>query len=160
MAPTRVFIHGLESSSQGTKGMFFRARFPDMIMEDYSGLFHQRMAQLETFLVGKNELILVGSSYGGLMAASYASLHEERLKKIILLAPALHLDVYKPYMSKMLHIPVDIFHGLRDEVVPLIAVQQIARQVYAECTFRVLEDDHSLHNTFPILDWDTLLLNR
>jgi pimeloyl-ACP methyl ester carboxylesterase len=160
MAPTRVFIHGLESSSQGTKGMFFRARFPDVIMEDYSGWFQQRMEQLETLLTGKNELILVGSSYGGLMAASYACLHEERLKKLILLAPALHLDAYKPYRSKILHIPVDIFHGRRDEVVPLTTVQQIAQQVYADCTFEVLEDDHSLHDTFPLLDWDTLLLYR
>jgi pimeloyl-ACP methyl ester carboxylesterase len=160
MLPTRVFIHGLESSSQGTKGAFFRARFPDMIMEDYSGLFHQRMEQLENFLTAKNDLILVGSSFGGLMAASYADLHEERIKKLILLAPALHLDMYKPHMSKKLHVPVDIFHGSRDEVVPLAAVRKIAEQVFADCTFRVLEDDHSLHDTFSELDWDTLLLYR
>jgi predicted esterase len=160
MLPTRVFIHGLESSSQGTKGMFFRARFPDMVMEDYSGLFHQRMEQLETFLAGRNNLILVGSSFGGLMAASYASLHEECVKKLVLLAPALHLDVFIPYANRKLLIPVDIFHGLRDDVVPLAAVRKISEQVYTNCTFTVLEDDHSLHDTFPLLEWDNLLLYR
>ena len=33
----RVFIHGLDSSSRGTKGSFFRERYPGMFMEDYSG---------------------------------------------------------------------------------------------------------------------------
>jgi predicted esterase len=158
MRPTRVFIHGLESSSQGTKGVFFRARYPDMIMEDFSGLFHQRMEQLEKLLTGKNDLILVGSSYGGLMAAVYACLHEERVRKLVLLAPALHLDTYKPYRSIKLNLPIDIFHGLRDEVVPLAAVQIVAKQFFVNHTFTVLEDDHSLHNTFATLDWDSLLL--
>jgi hypothetical protein len=61
MQPTRVFIHGLESSSQGTKGVFFRARYPDMIIEDFFGLFPQRMEKLEGLLAGKKDLILVGS---------------------------------------------------------------------------------------------------
>ena len=34
---TRVFIHGLDSSSRGTKGTFFRGRYPEMLMEDFSG---------------------------------------------------------------------------------------------------------------------------
>jgi predicted esterase len=158
MQPTRVFIHGLESSSQGTKGAFFRARYPDMMIEDFSGLFPQRMEKLEGLLAGKKDLILVGSSYGGLMATVYACLHEERVQKLVLLAPALHLDSCTPYMSKRLHIPIDIFHGLRDEVVPLAAVQIVAKQFFVNHTFTILEDDHSLHDTFTALDWDTLLL--
>jgi predicted esterase len=61
-------------------------------------------------------------------------------------------------MSKRLHIPINIFHGLRDEVVPLAAVQTLAKQIFVNHTFTILEDDHSLHNTFTALDWDTLLL--
>ena len=59
-------------------------------------MFPERMEKLEGLLAGKNELVLVGSSYGGLMAAVYACLHEERVKKLILLAPALHLEPYNP----------------------------------------------------------------
>ncbi|MBI4766235.1 MAG: alpha/beta hydrolase [Deltaproteobacteria bacterium] len=81
MKPTGVFIHGLESTRRGTKGLFFRERYPDMIIEDYLGSFSQRMEKLEGLLAGKSHLILVGSSYGGLMAAVYACLHEERIKK-------------------------------------------------------------------------------
>jgi pimeloyl-ACP methyl ester carboxylesterase len=157
MKPTRAFIHGLESSSQGAKGTFFRKRFPDMIIEDYSGSFTQRMARLEELVAGKTELILVGSSYGGLMAAVFACIHEERVKKLILLAPALHLAPYKPLLNKRLHIPIKIFHGLQDEVVPIVAVQAIAEELFVNCKFTAVEDDHSLHNTFASLEWDALL---
>ena len=43
MKPTRVLIRASESSSQETKGVFFRERYPDMIIEDYFGSFSQRM---------------------------------------------------------------------------------------------------------------------
>jgi len=157
MEPARVFIHGLESSSRGTKGAFFREHYPGMIIEDFSGLFAERMRKLGDLLAAKNDLILVGSSYGGLMASVYACLHEERVKKLMLLAPALHLEPFKPYLNKKLRMPVVIFHGLRDDVVPLEAVQAIAGQVFLDHTFNAVDDDHSLHSTFAALDWDALL---
>jgi pimeloyl-ACP methyl ester carboxylesterase len=157
MQPTRVFIHGLESTSNGTKGVFFRERYPGMILEDFSGSFPQRMEKLEGLLAGKDNLILVGSSYGGLMAAVFACLHQERVRKLILLAPALHLEPYKQCLSKKLHIPVAIYHGMRDDVVPISAVRAIAESTFENHTFHAVDDDHSLHNTFSTLDWGTLL---
>jgi pimeloyl-ACP methyl ester carboxylesterase len=157
MQSTCVFIHGLESSSQGTKGSYFRERYPDMLIEDFDGLFPQRMEKLESLLAGKDELILVGSSYGGLMAAAYACLHEEQVKKLVLLAPALHLDSYDPYLNKKLYMPVAIFHGLRDAVVPLATVRTIAERLFDNHSFNAVDDDHSLHETFAGLDWDALL---
>jgi pimeloyl-ACP methyl ester carboxylesterase len=104
-----------KAQGQGTKGVFFRERFPEMIIEDFEGSFRQRMDKLEILLAEQNDLILVGSSYGGFMAAVYAWLNEERVKKVILLAPALHLDPYKPYLNKKPSMPVAIFHGNRDD---------------------------------------------
>jgi pimeloyl-ACP methyl ester carboxylesterase len=157
MGLTRAFIHGLESSSQGAKGIFFRERYPGMTIEDFDGPFPQRMEKLEGLLAKKDNLILVGSSYGGLMAAVYACLHEERVKKLILLAPALHLEPFQPYLNKTLRMPIAIFHGLQDDVVPLEAVRKIAQKSFTNHTFTALEDDHSLHQTFAALEWDTLL---
>jgi pimeloyl-ACP methyl ester carboxylesterase len=157
MAATRVFIHGLESTSRGTKGAFFRKHFPGMILEDFSGPFPARMQKLEDLLASESDLILVGSSYGGLMASVYACLHEDRVKKLILLAPALHLEPFKPYQKKKLHMPVFIFHGLNDDVVPLEAVQAIAGRIFVNQKFKAVDDDHSLRNTFAALDWDALL---
>ena len=157
MKPTRVFIHGLESTSHGTKGVFFRERYPDMIIEDYVGAFAERMGKLEGLLAGKDDLILVGSSFGGLMAAVYACLREERIKKLILLAPALHLEPYQPYRKKKLYMPIVIFHGRQDKVVPMAKVRAIAEQLFMNHKFNVVEDDHFLHSTFATLEWDTLL---
>jgi pimeloyl-ACP methyl ester carboxylesterase len=157
MKQTRVFIHGLESSSQGNKGAFFRQRYPGMIIEDFFGSFSQRMEKLESLLAEKNDLILVGSSFGGLMAAVYACLHEEKVKKLILLAPALHLELYAPYLNKILPIPIVIYHGLQDDVVPLEEVRTIAERLFVNHEFNVVEDDHSLHSTFETYDWDALL---
>ena len=91
------------------------------------------------------------------MAAVYACLHEERVRSLVLLAPALHLEYYEPYQDKKLQAPVTIVHGRQDDVVPLDTVRDIAEKLYANCKFHAVDDDHFLHKTFPVLDWDSLL---
>jgi len=157
MAFTRVFIHGLESSSQGNKGVFFRARYPGMIIEDFEGALEQRMEKLNRVLSGKKNLILVGSSFGGLMAALYACRHEDRVSKLILLAPALDLADFKPCLKMRLNLPVTIFHGRNDDVVPPAPVRRIASRVFTDLTYHLVDDDHPLRETFATYDWDTLL---
>ena len=113
MNVTRVFIHGLLSSSQGTKGVFFRERYPDMIIEDFGGSLDQRMEKLDYLLAKKRSLIIVGSSYGGLMAAIFAFNNQEKVKKLVLLAPALISEGFEPYLQRKINIPVIIYHGVR-----------------------------------------------
>jgi pimeloyl-ACP methyl ester carboxylesterase len=157
MVAYRVFIHGLESSGQGAKGAFFRERYPDMLIEDYEGDFTARMAKLNSLLAGKSELILAGSSYGGLMAAVYAFDHPERVRKMILLAPALMLPEFAPCRGKRLTLPVELYHGRQDDIVPPEAVKEIAAAAYGNLTYHVVDDDHSLHATFTGMPWDILL---
>ncbi len=155
--PTRVFIHGLESSSTGTKGVFFRDKYPDMIIEDFVGTFKDRMEKLNKLLSGKTSLVLVGSSYGGLMAAAYAYNNEKRIKKLILLAPALDLNEFKPYLGRQFLPPAVIYHGRDDDVVSPSSVQDIAWTVFANLEYHLVDDDHSLHRTFSLMNWDDLL---
>lgn len=158
MSLTRVFIHGLESSSQGTKGLFFRSKYPDMIVEDFIGSFHERMDKLNTLLINKSDLIIVGSSYGGLMATVFAFNNHDKIKKIILLAPALNIEEFLMlYRDKKLHIPVTIYHGRDDDVVPPLPVYDIARMIFTKLQHYMVDDDHSLHRTFSLMDWDVLL---
>ena len=154
---TRVFIHGLESSSQGAKGVFFRERYPDMIIEDFSGPLEDRMGKLNRLLAGRTDLILVGSSFGGLMAAIYACENEPRVKRVILLAPALHVPDFARFLGRRLNIPVSLFHGRNDDVVPPAAVKAIAEKVFESLDYRLVDDDHSLHVTFPLMDWNALI---
>jgi pimeloyl-ACP methyl ester carboxylesterase len=157
MKPTRVFIHGLESSSMGTKGIFFRDKYPDMIIEDFVGTFRERMEKLNKLLSGKAPLILVGSSYGGLMATVYAFNNEKGIKKLILLAPALDIYEFEPYLGRQLLAPVVIYHGRDDDVVSPPSVRDIARKLFTNLDYHLVDDDHSLHMTFGLMNWDDLL---
>lgn len=152
-----VFIHGLESTAQGTKGQFFRLFFPEMIIEDYTGDFDTRMVKLRGLLADIADLILVGSSYGGLMAAQYAIENEDRVRKIILLAPALHLPEFSPPARKKLQIPVIIYHGTGDDIVDPYIVKTIAQRYFSNLEHHFVDDDHPLRKTFPLINWKELL---
>ncbi|MBN2255158.1 MAG: alpha/beta fold hydrolase [Deltaproteobacteria bacterium] len=154
---TRVFIHGLESSSQGTKGLYFKENYPDMIVDDYPGTFRDRMDKLAGQLKGRNDLIIVGSSYGGLMAAVYSCEHESTMRKLILLAPALNLEEFHPFLDRKLSLPVIIFHGAADDVVPVAPVKKIAESVFMNLEYHIIDDDHPLHSRFASLPWKRLL---
>ena len=153
----RIFIHGLESSNQGTKSVFFREKYPDMVIPYFRGPLDERMRSLRSVLFQKTGIILVGSSFGGLMATIFAMENEERVERMILLAPAINLVEFADYRSKAISIPVWIYHGRSDEVIPLNGVESVARSVFRDLSFHVVEDDHYLHKTFKTLDWDRLL---
>ncbi len=155
----RVFVHGLEGSSQGNKSRFFRKRYPDMIIEDYTGSLEERMDKLRRILAGKEDLVLVGSSYGGLMAAMYVCDNEPAIKRLILLAPALDLDEFRPYLNREIAVPVVLYHGSRDNVVPPGPVREIAARVFTNLSHHSVDDDHPLSETFPSFDWDGLLVD-
>ena len=157
MESTLVFIHGLESTSQGNKAQYFRKFYPQMIIEDYTGGFRARMEKLETIPRGKKNLILVGSSYGGLMAASYALDNEARIKKLVLLAPALNIEGFEKAVKQKLKIPVIIYHGTKDEVVEPANVYRIAKNSFEKLDYYAVDDDHPLTRVFPTLPWPELL---
>jgi pimeloyl-ACP methyl ester carboxylesterase len=152
-----IFIHGQESSSQGTKGHFFTQLFPEMTIPDFAGDIPTRMAELNDILVGKSNIIMIGSSLGGLMAALYAFQNQDTIKKLILLAPALNLPEFDPYLSKKLALPVSVFHGKNDEVIPSQLIQTIATRVFTNLSFTLLDDDHRLTKTFTTIAWSQLI---
>ncbi|MEW6668868.1 MAG: YqiA/YcfP family alpha/beta fold hydrolase [Thermodesulfobacteriota bacterium] len=153
----KIFLHGLDSSSRGTKAVFFRERFPDMLIPDFSGSLEERMQKLEGILSGRTGLRMVGSSFGGLMATLFAMQHEPRVERLVLLAPAVNFLGPSGYPEKPVSVPVWIYHGTHDEVIPLPAVKTVAGRIFPRLTLHEVEDDHNLHRTFRTLDWDTLL---
>ena len=157
MTSLRIFIHGLESNNQGTKAVYFRENFPGMLTPNFPGLLDERMAKLHAILSGESDILLVGSSFGGLMASIFAMENEPSVRRLILLAPAINLMEFTPYQDRKIQIPVHIYHGRQDEVIPLEDVQRVASQVFSNLTFHALEDDHYLHKTFEKIEWDTLL---
>ena len=152
-----LFLHGLDSSGQGSKGRFFAQHFPHILRPDFSGSLDQRMERLQQLCFGKNHLTLIGSSFGGLMATLFASLHPDRVARLILLAPALNYGDYRP-PRQPLTIPTTLIIGKDDTVTPAELVLPLARASFANLDITVADDDHLLHATFPTLPWHRLLL--
>ena len=90
----RIFLHGLESSSQGIKGRYFKDKFPGMLVPNFSGSLKERMEKLYDILSSESEITLVGSSYGGLMASIFTLENSSKVKRLVLLAPAINLNEF------------------------------------------------------------------
>ncbi len=154
---SRIFIHGLESSNKGTKSVYFREKFPDMIIPTFVGNLTERLSRLDKILSNQSEIRIVGSSFGGLMGALFAMADEARVKTLILLAPAIHMIHLAPGKVRKVSIPVSVYHGAEDEVIPIKEVEKAAGEFFTNLTFNKVHDDHFLHKTFKTIDWEHLL---
>ncbi len=152
-----MFIHGLASSGQGDKATFLRAQFPDLLAPDFAGTLEQRMDQLVAYLGDTPGWALIGSSFGGLMAALFACQHPGQVQRLILLAPALIWPDFVRNLPPATDVPTVIYHGRADDVVPLAPTQQIAARLFSDLTFHEVDDTHDLHATVRTIDWVTLL---
>jgi pimeloyl-ACP methyl ester carboxylesterase len=151
-----LFLHGLDSSIEGTKAQWFRRHFPGVRLQNYTGDLDERLAQLEAQVAGLERLVLVGSSFGGLMAACFALRSPERCRRLVLLAPALNFADFHPPAAPV-SVPTLVVTGAHDTVCPPELVLPLARASFADLTVRLEDDDHMLHRTFPSLDWPQLL---
>ena len=152
-----IFIHGLEGSGQGYKGTMLRRLFPHILTPDFTGPLEERMAQLEPILAKKSDWVIIGSSFGGLMAALFACQHPQQVKKLILLAPALMFLDFAANPPQPISVPTTIYHGQFDAVVSVEPVRTLAELTFLNLTFHLVDDDHSLHQTVQAVDWLTLV---
>lgn len=154
---TRIYLHGLDSDSSSGKARQFREWFPGMLTPDFKGVFKERMGQLSPILGDKTGWTIIGSSFGGLMGATFTCDHPSQVRKLILLAPALMLDPFASRASQPVSVPTTVILGTQDEVVPLELVRGIAQRHFTDLTCIVVDDDHSLHKTLHELDWNAIL---
>ncbi len=152
-----IFLHGLEGSSQGIKAQLLRSLFPGILTPDFSGPLAQRMEQLHRILGETSGWTIIGSSFGGLMATIFAVERPEQVERLILLAPALLWPEFAARPPTPIATPTVIYHGWRDEVVPLEPTRKLAEQIFQHLDFRPVDDDHGLYQTVHILDWNALL---
>ena len=150
------FLHGLDSSSKGTKGQWFAKHFPEVCTPDFEGDLATRLNTLEALCKDYNNLILVGSSFGGLMATCFAIRHPGRCRSLVLLAPALNFPEFLPPLEKIAT-PTTIIIGNQDTVTPPESVLPLAQKSFSQLQIFKYKDDHMLHNSFEQLDWQQLL---
>lgn len=153
----RIFLHGLDSSSQGTKGRYFKEKFPGMLVPDFSGSLSVRMEKLNGLLSDESEITLIGSSFGGLMASIFTLENSLKVENLTLLAPAINLVEFSDYRELTTEVPATVYHGTEDTVIPITPVYEQSKKCFINLTFNRVDDDHMLHKTFKIIDWHELL---
>ena len=136
------FFHGLESEPHGSKYQHLVAAGYTVISPDFRDLKlpEQRLARAEAETAGRSDLIVVGSSMGGLVAALLYNAHPERFKTYLLLAPALHWAEAEaidkvPATGK-------IIHGRNDELIAPETIEAFAHKF--QLALEVVEDNHRL----------------
>ena len=163
-----IFIHGLESSGKGFKGRLLKELIPQILTPDFEpfdpsilmyDLLPKRMNQLNRILNSKNSLVLIGSSFGGLMASLFVFQHPQRVKKVILLAPLLVSRKLKPRNHPPVNVPVIVFHGKNDKIVKCKHTRERAKLLFTNLRYTIVDDDHSLHNTVKSLNWQDLIFS-
>jgi len=152
-----IYLHGLESSSQTHKAAVIRRIYPKMLVPDFSGDLQQRMEQLQRVLDGTLDWTIIGSSFGGLMGVLFACEHPDRVRKLILLAPALMLPEFAGNLPPAIEVPTVLIQGAQDTVVQPGLVLPLAEKVFAQLTTHIVDDDHRLHTTADSLDWRSIL---
>ena len=145
---TVIFLHGLESGPHGGKYKALTKSFGEdvVISPDCTGITDvaSRYRKVCEDLAGvAGPLILVGSSFGGLMALMYAEQHPDKVSAMVLCCPAL-LPKYQRYWGGLRTpwCPVTIIHGKEDDIVPPQASQSWAEAHGA--TLVLVEGDHRL----------------
>ncbi len=154
------FLHGLDSSSNGTKGRYFKDNFPDFIVPDFAGSLEMRLQKLENLCNVESDseepVVLVGSSFGGLLAACFAAKHPKRTERLILMAPALNFPGLEIPATRIT-VPTYLLIGSNDTVTPAKKVIPIAKQAFVHLEINLVDEDHLLHKSFPTLDLENLL---
>jgi pimeloyl-ACP methyl ester carboxylesterase len=153
----RIFLHGLESSSQGTKATYLKDVFPDMLIPDFRGGLQERMSELAEILCNLDNIIITGSSFGGLMGTIYAMHNSKAVSRLLLLAPALNFPEFSSYELKKTAVPTRLIIGSNDTVTPASDVLPLARRIFTRLQYEEVDDDHMLANSFRKYDWRKLL---
>lgn len=140
---TLMFFHGLESGPHGSKYQSLTTLGP-VDSPDFQGMdLQERLDKAEAHTRPMHDIVLVGSSFGGLLAARLYSLHPDRFKALVLLAPALH---FREETDQIERLPsperIVVIHGTRDDVVPLEPVQAFCNGFDIDVT--VVDDEHRL----------------
>jgi pimeloyl-ACP methyl ester carboxylesterase len=154
-----VFSHGKDGEPWGSKivAMAQIARAHGLTVEsvDYRGIddpFERGQRLLDVCGGLPGEVVLVGSSLGGLISAVVSS--QVPTRGMFLLAPAFYMPGFERHTPAPAQCPLTIVHGWNDDVVPAENSIVYARQYKA--TLHLIDSDHRLtanvHEVCELLD--------
>jgi pimeloyl-ACP methyl ester carboxylesterase len=151
-----VYAHGLFGHPDGTKASTLRDAGFDIISPDFREKnLLERVAILESVTENRDDIVVIGSSYGGLTATIVVSRHPHRFKGAVLCAPALNVqEAPAPHPETLCippHIPCIILHGIQDDVVPIGVSRALAARSGPHVHLKELNDGHRLKDSLSML---------
>jgi uncharacterized protein len=154
-----IWLHGFASGPTSSKGQFVRARLrergadlllPDLNEPAFFDLTVTRMlGQLDSLAGDGEPVVLFGSSLGGFTAATWAAAHPDRVRALVLLAPAFDLG---PRWERRMGADAARWRGAGR-----FAFEHYARGGSQELSIAFLDDAHR-HQSFPLPRCATLVI--
>ena len=150
-----IWAHGLWGSPNGSKVTAIRESGIEVISPDFNNMELEERIEILNELVSKEEVVLAGSSYGGLACALVAQQYPKQIKGMLLLAPALHLpESPNDDPEKLIapnDFPITIIHSVTDEIVPISASKDYIERSGNNLRLIEVEDSHVLENSFSLI---------
>ena len=150
-----VWAHGLWGSPNGSKVTAIRESGIEVISPDFNEMELVDRVELlkETIEIG--DVVLAGSSWGGLACALTAMQIPEKLKGLLLLAPALHYpESPNDEPEKLIapdSVPVTIIHSTTDDIVPISASKNYIERSGNNVQLIEVEDNHVLEDSIELI---------
>ena len=150
-----VWAHGLWGSPNGSKVTAIRESGIEVISPDFNEMELIDRVELlkETIEIGN--VVLAGSSWGGLACALTAMQIPEKLKGLLLLAPALHYPESPNDEPEELiapdSVPVTIIHSTTDDIVPISASKNYIERSGNNVQLIEVEDNHVLEDSIELI---------
>ena len=150
-----VWAHGLWGSPNGSKVTAIRESGVEVISPDFNEMELIDRVELlkETIEIG--DVVLAGSSWGGLACALIALQRPEKLKGLLLLAPALHYpESPNDEPEKLIapdSVPVTIIHSTTDDIVPISASKNYIERSGNNVQLIEVEDNHVLEDSIELI---------
>ena len=150
-----VWAHGLWGSPNGSKITAIRESGIEVISPDFNEMELVNRVELLEKTIEIGDVLLAGSSWGGLACALTAQKKPDKLKGLLLLAPALHYPEPPNDNPHNLiapdNIPVTIIHSKTDDIVPISASEDYAKRSGNSVNLIVVEDSHVLENSIELI---------
>jgi len=150
-----IWAHGLWGSPNGSKVTAIRESGIEVNSPDFNNMELDERVDILNELVSKEEVVLAGSSYGGLACALVARQQPKQVKGMLLLAPALHLpESPNDDPEKLIapnNFPISIIHSVNDEIVPVSASKDYIERSGNNLRLIEVEDSHVLENSFSLI---------
>jgi len=150
-----VWAHGLWGSPNGSKITAIRESGIEAISPDFNEMELIDRVELIKNKMEIGNVVLAGSSWGGLACALAAKQKPEKLKGLLLLAPALAFPEPPNDNPEELvapnNIPVTIIHSVTDDIVPISSSKEYLNRSGKNVKLIEVEDNHVLENSIELI---------